>query len=291
MSDTDTRRSVFVIHGRNRKARSAMFDFLRALDLRPIEWSEAVGSTGKGTPYIGEVLDGAFARAQAIVVLFTPDDEARLRRRWRGKSEERHETELSGQARPNVLFEAGMAMGRNEKGAILVELGELRPFSDIGGRHVVRMNNTTERRQVLAYRLRDAGCPVNLTSADWHTVGDFDGAVLGGTKDEPPDESVSDDAKTLLRKAVEDTQRRIIRFQAYGGLRIQVAGSDICSGGTVDEIRWDEALQELVNEGMMKHQGGVVFAVTQKGASLVEEWRRADPPASGNDGGHHEISE
>ena len=71
--------SVFVVSGRNEKARKAIFEFLRSIGLDPIEWSEAVNATGKATPYIGEILDAAFSRAHAIVVLFTPDDEAKLR--------------------------------------------------------------------------------------------------------------------------------------------------------------------------------------------------------------------
>ena len=76
---TDATR-VFVVHGRNLGARDAMFTFLRSLGLHPLEWPGAVAATGKSSPYIGEILDGAFNVAQAVVVLFTPDDEARLRK-------------------------------------------------------------------------------------------------------------------------------------------------------------------------------------------------------------------
>ena len=98
-------RDVFVVHGRNEAARKALFDFLRAVDLRPLEWLEAVEATGKPSPYIGEVLDAVFSRAHAVVVLFTPDDEARLKESLRSDNEPTHETQLTGQARPNVLFE------------------------------------------------------------------------------------------------------------------------------------------------------------------------------------------
>lgn len=164
---------VFVVHGRNSKARKSLFQFLRSIGLHPLEWSEAVEKTGKASPYVGEVLEKAFSIAQAAIILFTPDDEARLREEHRGSKEPVYETELTGQARPNVIFEAGMAMGMFPDRTVLVELGELRPISDIGGRHVIRMNNNVSRRQELAQRLKTAGCIVNLSGTDWHDEGDF----------------------------------------------------------------------------------------------------------------------
>jgi predicted nucleotide-binding protein len=60
-------RTVFVVHGRNQAARKAMFAFLRAVGLNPLEWSEAIALTGSGSPYIGDILEAAFSRAQAVV--------------------------------------------------------------------------------------------------------------------------------------------------------------------------------------------------------------------------------
>jgi len=167
------RRNVFVIHGRDKRLRDGMFAFLRSLGLIPMEWAHAVELTGKGTPYVGEILDAAFTNAQAVVVLFSPDDLAQLRPDLCGDKEPEHEVNPTPQARPNVLFEAGMAMAKNPDRTILVEIGALRPFSDVGGRHTVRMDNSTQRRNDLAARLRKAGCPVNVDGSDWHTAGDL----------------------------------------------------------------------------------------------------------------------
>ncbi|MFC8433398.1 TIR domain-containing protein [Streptomyces sp. NPDC057253] len=176
MERPDPRR-VFVVHGRNLKARDAMFSFLRSIGLSPVEWIEAVAATGKSSPYVGEILDVAFRQAAAVLVLMTPDDNAWLKEEYQSAHEPAHETKPTGQARANVLFEAGMAIGRDEDRTVLVELGVVRPFSDIGGRHVIRMNNSTQRRQELAQRLLDAGCSSNMGGTDWHTVGDFDGSL------------------------------------------------------------------------------------------------------------------
>ena len=171
-------RKVFVVHGRNIQARRAMFAFLRAIGLEPIEWSEAVRLTGEASPYIGDVLDIALEEAQAIVVLLSGDDLAYLREAHRLASDPPYESQPTPQARPNVLFEAGMAFGRNAIQTVLVELGELRPISDLAGRHVVRLSNEIGARQNLAHRLERAGCPVKLTGEDWHTAGDFDAAAF-----------------------------------------------------------------------------------------------------------------
>lgn len=166
-------RNVFVVHGRNIDARNSLFRFLRSIGLRPIEWSQAIQLTGKASPFIGEILDVAFSQAQAVVVLMTPDDVAQLQEQFRSPHDPPYEANLTGQARPNVLFEAGMAMGRNPDRTVIVELGTLRPFSDIAGRHTVKLSNDSTTRQELAQRLETAGCEVDLSGRDWHTEGDF----------------------------------------------------------------------------------------------------------------------
>jgi predicted nucleotide-binding protein len=165
-------RNVFVVHGRNVELRRAMFEFLRSIDLNPIEWSMAVAMTESGAPYVGEVLDAAFAKVKAVVVLLTPDEIAYLQPTYGSRADD-PETQPAPQARPNVLLEAGMALGRHPRHTVLVEIGELRPFSDVTGRHAIRMTNDVARRQELAQRLQTAGCEVSLIGTDWHTAGDF----------------------------------------------------------------------------------------------------------------------
>lgn len=172
MSDSEADpRSVFVIHGRNEPARKGLFDFLRSIGLAPIEWSEAISMTGSGSPYIGDVLDAAFRSAQAVVVLQTPDDVAHLHESLTYPGDP--ETSPQMQPRPNVLYEAGMAMGRSPDRTVIVELGQIKVFSDIHGRHAVRLDNSVAKRQDLATRLRNAGCSVKLDGTDWHEAGDL----------------------------------------------------------------------------------------------------------------------
>lgn len=116
-------RSVFVVHGRNDELRASLFAFLRALKLDPLEFSQAIRDTGKAAPYIGEILDVAFEQVQAVVVLLSPDDEVRLSESLWTSSESSLERTKQLQARPNVLFEAGMAFGTHEDRTVLVEVG------------------------------------------------------------------------------------------------------------------------------------------------------------------------
>ncbi len=163
-------RVVFVVHGRDQALRDSMFQFLRALDLHPMEWGELAASSGSGAPYIGALLDQAFDRAQAVVLLFTPDEEVRLSGRLGGG-------ESGHQPRPNVLFEAGLALGRNPNRTVVVEVGSIRAISDLAGRHAVRLDDSSggavARRQDLAARLQAAGCRLSLAGVDWHTAGSF----------------------------------------------------------------------------------------------------------------------
>jgi len=150
-----------------------MFDFVRSIGLKPIEWLEAISMTGKPSPYIGEILDVAFSSAQAVIALLTPDDEVRLASELHGEHEDIIETDFRHQARPNVLFETGMAFGKNQDRTVIVEVGDLKPFSDIAGRHVVRLNNSGEKRFELIKRLELAGCKLDIHGTDWMSVGNF----------------------------------------------------------------------------------------------------------------------
>lgn len=172
-------KAVFVVHGRNLKARDELFVFLRAIGLHPLEWSEAKDKTDKTNPYIGEILETAFSKAQAVVVLMTPDDEARLRLPFRTKDEQLHEIELTAQPRQNVLFEAGMAMGRFEHRTILVQLGSVRPFSDIAGCFLIKLDNSVGARNDLIARLKKAKCDTDFSGDFWQKAGDFLGALAG----------------------------------------------------------------------------------------------------------------
>ena len=174
-SIAEENRRVFVVHGRNERMRVALFGFLRSLDLEPLEWTVLVEATQNPAPHIAEILTTGFRMAHAAIVLLTPDDEARLREELRKPSDPDYESDLLPQPRPNVLFEAGMAMAHFPNRTVLVRIGHCRPFSDIAGIHFVEMDNSIEKRRDLAKRLKLAGCAIiDLgSSTGWQAEGDF----------------------------------------------------------------------------------------------------------------------
>jgi predicted nucleotide-binding protein len=257
-------KDVFVVHGRNESLRRSLFSFLRALGLNPLEWESVVASTKKGAPYIGEILDAAFKRAGAVVVLLTPDDEGRLRQEFITGADGPDERDITGQARGNVLFEAGMAFGHHADKTILVQIGKIRPFSDIGGRHVIHLSNDFAARQKLLNRLQTVGCNVDSRGTDWHSEGDFSAPTLteeirstAKRDSNSPARSIaaslSDEAHILLREAALDHSGEITRLNLGGGATIQTNGKNFMPvGDPRAEAKWEHAMEELETKELIK---------------------------------------
>ena len=179
-----------------------------------------------------------------------------------------------------------MAMGRNEDRTILVELGTLRPFSDVAGRHVIRLDNTTQRRQELARRLQTAGCPVNLDGTDWHTTGDFEAAFRlavqessesvvaaeqQSTNTETP--QLSEEAKDLLIEATKVNSGLIQKIGLANGMLININGKALNElGNRRSEAKWEGALDELIERRLVKDYNGKgkAFEVTHKGFVVTD---------------------
>ncbi len=157
------RKAVMVIYGHDYEARDALFDWLRAIGLQPREWNQLVTGTGTASPYISQVLDHAFQQAQAVIALFTPDE--RVLSAAASSSDPRA---WRLQARPNVLFEAGMALVSHPTRTVLALLGSQELPSDLAGRPYIRLSPTDSAPlHDLARRLEQAGCEINLSGNDW----------------------------------------------------------------------------------------------------------------------------
>lgn len=167
-------RSVLVVHGRDTGVQTDFFTFLRNLDLLPIEWVRAIGATKKGNATVQEIVDELFKMASAVVVLSTPDDLVTLAPRLRKATDHPNESQLVGQARPNVFYEAGMAMSLFRDKTVFVQVGVVKAFSDIGGTHITRLSNSATSRKELATKLEAVGLAVDTDGTAWLDDGDFD---------------------------------------------------------------------------------------------------------------------
>jgi predicted nucleotide-binding protein len=176
-------RAVFLVHGRNEAARAAMSEFLRALDLTVLSWTQAVNaarSQHNKQPTTLETVQAGLRAAAAVVVLFTPDDLVMLDPRVA-----LGESQLTGQARANVILEAGMIIGMAEHKALFVKLGKLRDISDIAGINFVNIGDSIDKKEDLADRLAGMKLPVDKNYRRMEAAGKFD-AALSYLSEPPP---------------------------------------------------------------------------------------------------------
>ena len=182
-------RKVFIIHGRNENAVVAVEHFLRSLKLDPIDFDELAANVG-GSAFIGDIVREGMRQAQGIVALFTADEFSSLRPEFR-KSRDSKADKERWQARPNVIFEAGMAYGMAKERVFLVVLGaQVELFSDVSGIHLLHLNNSVQSRSSFRQKLIGIGCEVDQKTglwSDYTKAGDFEGCVvLQGVKTRSP---------------------------------------------------------------------------------------------------------
>lgn len=168
----DPARNVFVAYGRDDRARRALFDFLRSLGLRPLEWESILRHQGKTAPHLIDAVQAGLEVSAAAVILMTPDDIVRLHPDLHEPDEKAGEVNEALQPRPNVLIELGMAVGRMPGKVLLVKAGFQRDITDLSGLSTVRLEDSFACRQHIRERLETAGCRIDAAH-DWHESGDF----------------------------------------------------------------------------------------------------------------------
>lgn len=178
-ADEVARRRVFVVYGRREELVSDLFGFLQALSLEPMEWDALVSMTiqQKGTggnPDNFTIIRTGFRNAHGCVVMFSPDDEARILSRLHKASDGPEERKLRGQPRQNVLLEAGYALAYDQAHTLIVTAGTVRPISDLSGMDFAHLDNTSASRKAIAQRLRDMGFAVRTEGKLWLSQGDFE---------------------------------------------------------------------------------------------------------------------
>jgi predicted nucleotide-binding protein len=184
-NQADKSRQVFVIHGRDNEARDAVFDFLRTLGLRPMEWEHLVHETGAAAPSLADVVSRATTCAQAVVAVLTPDDVVALHPDLFEPDDTGAERAVSCQARPNVFLELGIALATHPTSTILLEIGATRRPADLAGLNYVRVNGSSAWCNKVAERLHTAGCPIDRGGTDWQRSDRF--SRLAAHHRRPPD--------------------------------------------------------------------------------------------------------
>lgn len=99
---------VFIVHGRNDQIVEAVAIMVRSIGLEALDFGKVRLAQSFRGRYIGEVLDHAFDTAQAILVIVSGEEKARLRARFAISQD--FPLRAERQPRPNVLIEIGMAL-------------------------------------------------------------------------------------------------------------------------------------------------------------------------------------
>lgn len=155
---------VFVVHGRDQRPVTVVRQFLQHLGLHMLTWSEAVALTGQTQPHTYDIVRAGMDGAAAIVVIFSPDDLARVKDDYSDVGDA--DRVPTGQPRQNVLLEAGLAFGIGRERTIFVKSASTRDISDIDGFNWVKLNGAYESRLDLKGRLARAGAAVRAGEYD-----------------------------------------------------------------------------------------------------------------------------
>lgn len=159
---TAIRNKVFVVHGHDKRPIEVLRKFLLFLGLHVMPWSEAVSLTGSSQPHTYDTVKAGMEHAAAIIVIFSPDDLARVRDEFSDDGDA--DRTPRGQARQNVTLEAGMAFAMAPERTIFVKSAPTREISDIDGFNWIKLDGNWDSRADLKNRLERAGAAVEVVN-------------------------------------------------------------------------------------------------------------------------------
>lgn len=83
---------------------------------------------------------------------------------------------------------------------------------------------------------------------------------------------LSEQAKRLLVEAAEDRRGVVLKLRRRSGLGIHTNGKNLAEDSPRDTARWERAIQELLNAGLLQNRGhkDEVFAVTDQGYRIAD---------------------
>jgi len=169
----ERRRRAFIAYGPgDEPARAAMFDFLRALDLQPLDWEELIASDPDPAPRLDAVVARGLSLAQVVIVVLTPQDLAGASPQMQSA---RTPGDLGTAARPrsNLLLELGIALGGYPDRTVVVEFGRLRLPAELAARNRIRFDGSSTPLGRFVCQLKEAGCAVDDRGGDWRKTDRF----------------------------------------------------------------------------------------------------------------------
>ena len=157
-------KKIFVVHGRDPRPVEVLAKYLQFLHLEMMTWSAAVDLAEGTQPHTYDIVKAGIDSAAAVIVIFSPDDIAHIKDDFSAEGDP--DRTPVGQARPNVLLEAGMAFALARTRTIFLQSARTREISDIAGFNWVKLNGVWDSRNDLKNRLEKAGADVRKGNFD-----------------------------------------------------------------------------------------------------------------------------
>lgn len=158
--------SVFVVHGRDSAVQKDLFKFLRVIGLQPTIFDRA---RSPGSEMNFDIVRTGMESAAAVLLLLTPEEASYLRDDLRFPGEDGH----VWHPRPNVIFEAGWALGAHQGKTTIVEAGFTHSISDMHGFNTVRMSGGQHALNDLVHRLKLLGLQPDTTDSAWMVAEEY----------------------------------------------------------------------------------------------------------------------
>lgn len=218
--------TVFLIHGRNLQAKQEVCLFLEALGLKPVDFGKE-RELARSAPTVLEIVQQGMERCQLVLALFTPDEWSVLGGDMRKDGEDERE-HCRWQARPNVMFEAGLAYSKDPERVVFLELGDVKLFSDVTGMHSFAPTNRHEKGSPrhslynwLKNWFKDRGIEIRNDGA-WKLQGDFEACVAPRARHLDAYSAPSAGWPWLERQAIDDLLGSVNRSRDIIGDSIQL---------------------------------------------------------------------
>ncbi|MBX3119304.1 MAG: nucleotide-binding protein [Fimbriimonadaceae bacterium] len=152
--------NLALIFGRDDVATNCIRRVVKSLSVNLIDFQFAKIKGESADDFNHEIIDRLFESCDGAIVILSPDERAILRPQLHRHASDAKE---KYQARPNVIFEHGIALGKFGRRVIVVQFGDVELHSDVAGLHPFRWSDAKSMRNQLSDRLSAMGYSVKAT--------------------------------------------------------------------------------------------------------------------------------